>query len=138
MSQVQLSDFPSGAWSDGRIAGDLGHAQSTFEQVIAIDPANRTANHRLGLIAMLRRDYPVAVGYLEAAYRQDPGHRGVVKNLGYAYVWAGQYDLAQGVLASIPEAKKELGIYNWWWGTMGRMDLAQNAEHMVQRLAGAD
>lgn len=138
MAQVQLSEFPTNEWNDRQDVGALAGAQRFFEQALSLDPTNRTANHRLGLIAMLRQDYPSAIGYLDAALRRDPGHRGVVKNLGYVYVWAGHYDKAQALLVNVPEAKRELRVYSWWWATHGRADLAQNAEQMIHRLAILD
>lgn len=136
MAQVQLRDFPSGEWNSPQDASQLALAQTWFEQALRLDPSNRAANHRLGLIALQRKDFPAAIGYLEAALRQDPGHRGVLKNLGYAYVWAGEYEQAGALLRQIEEAKQELRTYVWWWQAQGRSDLAQNAEQMRLLLAG--
>jgi O-Antigen ligase/Tetratricopeptide repeat len=135
MARVQLSDFPTNQWRDGDVGDTLVGAQGLFEHAISFDPANLTANYRLGLIAMLNQDFQTAIDYLDVAYRMDPEHRGVVKNLGYAYVWAGELDQAQDLLTEIPEAKQELGVYSWWWAVQGRSDLAQNAEEMARRLA---
>lgn len=136
LARVQLSDFPSTEWDRPADAWQLALAQVWFEQALSLDPSNRTANHRLGLIALQRKDFTAAIRYLEAALRQDPGHRGVLKNLGYAYVWAGEYEQAQPLLAQVMEAKQELRTYVWWWQSQGRPDLAQNAEQMRQLLAG--
>jgi hypothetical protein len=54
--------------------------------------------------------------------------------LGYDYVWLGQFDRAASLLARIPEAGDELGVYAWWWGTQGREDLAERAAQMAVRL----
>jgi hypothetical protein len=99
------------------------------------DPANPTANHRLGLIAMYRRDFRSAVGFLETAHDQSPGHRGVTKALGLCHVWLGQFDKAQATLEAIPEAGHELGVYSWWWQIHGRGDLTEYASAMQSILA---
>ncbi|MFH1635861.1 MAG: tetratricopeptide repeat protein, partial [Chloroflexota bacterium] len=72
--------------------------------------------------------------HLEAAFQTDPEHRGVRKNLGYSYAWAGQYEKALDVLAPIPEGESELNVYIWWWGTQGRADLSERAQEMVRLL----
>ncbi len=135
MAQVELSDFPSGEWLEPQTVEKLGDAQRLLEQAVLLAPANRTANHRLGLIALLRQDFSTAIAHLQQAYRADPRHRGVVKNLGYAYVWAGEYDAAQALLAGLPEAAIELGYYVDWWAFHGRRDLAQRAKFMADKLA---
>ena len=48
-----------------------------------LDAAARVIT-RLGLIAMLKRDYPSAVAHLEVAYNRAPDHPGLVKSLAYA------------------------------------------------------
>ena len=36
------------------------------------------------------------------------------------------------LLQAIPETGEEMKVYNWWWETQGRNDLAFNAANMVQ------
>lgn len=134
MARVELADFPTGAWDDGRDLPRLAGAEGLFWQALQRHPFNRTANHRLGLIAMLRRDFPAAVARLEVARRADPAHRGIAKALAYSYVWAGQFDQALDLLPQIPEARDELAVYPWWWGTQGREDLSANAGAALARL----
>jgi hypothetical protein len=88
------------------------------------------------MIAMLRRDFNSAVGYLETAHSQAPTHRGIIKSLGYSYVWLGNMDMAQPLLAQIPEARDELDVYTWWWKSQGRGDLSQNAFQALGVLTG--
>jgi tetratricopeptide (TPR) repeat protein len=128
MSQVELAAFPSGKWDDGSQVAALSPAEDLFEQALQLDPNNRTAHHRLGLIATLRRDFPTALAHLEKAHQLDPSHRGIRKSLGYTYVWLGKFDLARQVLAQIPEAQQELDVYIWWWGTQSRPDLSAQAK----------
>jgi hypothetical protein len=134
MARVELAGFPSEQWEDGTKVVSLGTAEVYFRRALAQDAINRTANHRLGLIAMQRRDFSTAVSYLETALWIDGDHRGIFKSLGYAYAWSGDFDQATPLLAKIPEARQELNTYIWWWGTQGRDDLAENANHMLVSL----
>jgi hypothetical protein len=79
---------------------------------------------------MQAREYLTAKGYLEMAHSQDSKHRGVIKSLGYCYVWLDQLEDAAELLADIPEAEYEMGVYSWWWKTQGRADLADRALEM--------
>jgi hypothetical protein len=134
MARVELAGFPSGQWEDGSNVADLGTAEGYFLQALAQDANNRTANHRLGLIAMQRRDFSSAVSYLETAHWIDGDHRGIIKSLGYAYVWSGEFDQAAPLVNQIPEASQELNTYIWWWQEQGRDDLAENAATMLKQL----
>ena len=51
--------------------------------------------------------------------------------MGYSYTWLGQYEQASMLLADLPDVIQELGVYIWWWGAMGREDLAGNAREML-------
>jgi tetratricopeptide (TPR) repeat protein len=128
MAQVDLADFPSNKWDEGQNLAKLGEAKNLFLNAIKFNPQNRTANHRLGLIAIMEKDFQTGVTYLESAYQSDTKHRGILKALGYCYVWAGQIDQSINFLKAIPEATQELGTYSWWWRTQGRNDLAEQAE----------
>ncbi len=134
MAQVELDDFPRDKWQDGSKLPRLAEAESLLKRANQIDPGNVTASYRLGLIAMLRRDYTTARGYLENAYAHDPGQRGVLKALGYCYVWLGEYERAGKLLASLPEVRDELEAYTIWWKEQGRPDLAEKAKKMAEKL----
>ena len=137
MAQVELRGFPGGEWLDERQAlAQYAPARWLLERALALDPANRTANQRLGLLAMKAQDFPQAVRYLEAASRQAPDHRGVRKALGYAYAWAGLQAQAAQALAGLSEARQELQAYSTWWAAQGRPDLAQRAAHLAASLPG--
>jgi hypothetical protein len=126
-AQAQLADFPTGQWSTGTEAPALEATRPLFERALALNPSNMTAHYRLGLLAMLERDFDRAAAHLAAAYAADPGHRGVQKALAYTYVWLGQVDRARPLLAALPEAGRELDNYAWWWRQQGRADLAERA-----------
>jgi O-antigen ligase len=134
MARIELADFPSNRWDDGRNAAALTTVKDEFLSSLRFDSNNITANYRLGLIALERCDFPEAVSYLGTAHRSDPYHRGIQKNLGYAYTWIGQFETARGLLKEIPEAKQEMITFVWWWQTQHRPDLADNARDMTFRL----
>ena len=134
MSQVELKDFPTGKWQTSEIVPDLDLADTTLHTVLQYDLYNQTANYRLGLISMLRQDFKTAVANLEAAHQKAPNHRGIIKSLGYCYVWLGEMDKAQILLDQIPESQHEMEVYIWWWGTQGRPDLSDKASLFLSHL----
>ncbi len=135
MARTELAGWPTRQWADGRNAAALLPAEALFQQAVQINPNNRTAHYRLGLAAMLRREYETAVTHLEAAYALDSDHRGIVKSLGYSYVWVGDLEKAAVLLENIPEARREMTVYSRWWGRQGRPDLAARAAEMIVALA---
>jgi len=74
-----------------------------------------------------RMDFEQALIYLNDAHNLDPTHRGIMKQLGYAQLWAG--DIEQGVmyLQLFPESQDELATYSWWWETQDEDELSQLA-----------
>lgn len=133
MAKVELADFPTGTWDEGHKTDLLSHAESLLQKALEFDPANPGANYRLGLIAMLKRDYLVAINRQEIAYRGNPNHRGIIKALGYSYLWQGQIDAAQRLLTQLPETEHEVGNYISWWRVNRRPDLAFDAEKYLER-----
>lgn len=134
LAQVELQGFPNTGWAGSEIVPRLDAPEGPLRSALQLDPDNRTANHRLGLISMLRGDFESAAHYLEIAHEQSPGHRGILKSLGYCYVWLGEFEKSQQLLSEIPEANNELGVYVWWWDTHGRSDLSKNASDLRSQL----
>lgn len=135
MANAQLAGWPTNQWDDGSEVAKLAPAKRLFTSALKLDPGDRTTHHRLGLVAMIERDFATAVTHLEQAFLQDPDHRGIRKSFGYSYVWSGEADRAQELLEAIPEAEDEMGVYAWWWGEQGRDDLARSALFMSEKLA---
>lgn len=123
--------WPTNQWDAGRNLERFDSAAALFEQALAIEPENRTAHHRLGVIAMVKRDYETAVTHLEQAAAVSEEHRGVTKSLGYSYVWSGQLDLAAPILQLIQESRTEMTVYTSWWERQNRPDLASRASEML-------
>ena len=108
MAQVELEDWPTDKWDDGSDASKLQVSEPFFQNSLAATATNRTANHRLGLIAMLWKNFDGAVTHLEAARQVDDSHPGIRKALAYSYVWSGNSAEAQDLLIHIPEAEQEI------------------------------
>ncbi len=134
MAQSELRGWPTGQWNDGDNIGELALTAPIFQRVVAIDAGNRTAHHRLGLLAMLHQDFDASVVHLEVANEIDPRHRGIAKALGYSYIWQGDINSAIPILMAYPEAEDELDAYTWWWKTQGRDDLAVQANIALAEL----
>jgi lipopolysaccharide biosynthesis regulator YciM len=127
LAQVELERFPESGWLGRKIVNRLEKADASLRTALELDPLNRTANHRLGLISMLRQDFSSAVVYLNTAWEQAPQHRGIIKSLGFSYIWIGEPEIAVSFLKDVPETKKELDAYYFWWKEQGRDDLAGRA-----------
>lgn len=127
MARVELSGFPTNQWAGPDIVGRMQDAEASLLASVKADPANRTANHRLGLIALLRQDFPTAEAYLETAYDWSPKHRGIIKSLGYAYAWNGNLDMAKSLLVDIHESRNEMDTYVWYWIAQGLPELSSYA-----------
>ena len=134
MARLQLVNWPTNEWKDGSGAQALLPAAGSFGEAIRLDPTNRAAHYRLGLISIQQRDFEVAVFHLELAHDADPSHRGIRKSLGYAYAWTGQFDRAYLLHSELPETAEEMRVYAWWWRERGRDDLSANSEWMARLL----
>ena len=136
MAQYELTGWPINKWNMNADVSRLEPARARFQRAVKINPNNRTARHRLGLIALQGGQYGEAQDQLGEAYRIDNHHRGIQKAYGYANAWAGNYDQAAQLLAEIPEAEFELTQYVIWWKRHGRIDLASQADQIKDILKG--
>lgn len=134
MAKIELKDFPTQTWVEGSLAQDLAPVELQFRRALQLNPAQKTANYRMGRIAMVRRDFTEAADYLSRAQQVDPTHPGITKFLGLSYTWNGQFEQAIPLLSQIPGARQELGAYAWWWQTQGREDLSAYAAQMEKQL----
>jgi tetratricopeptide (TPR) repeat protein len=134
MAKIELAEWPKEKLNDESTMEAFSDSERMFIKSLSHNPFNRTALHRLGLISSHRNDFTTAMTYFERAYQVDPGHRGIRKNLGFNYVWTGRYGEAHKLLNEIPEARWEMEVYAWWWGTQGRDDLANSSKEMLYLL----
>jgi O-antigen ligase len=115
----------------------LARAAAHFQRALSLDPAQPTANRRLGMIALDRADFPAAAAYLERAYAREPANQATLKALGYAYMWTGRLDAAERLFRQVDFAsqlRNELDYYRWSWSRQGQDDLASYADDMARRL----
>jgi hypothetical protein len=113
-------------------------AVTFFERTLRLDPAHAVANHRLGMMALERQDFEQALSYLQRAYTREPKDQGVIKALGYAYMYTGQLDAAEVRFQEVEFESRLIGELNYWhrwWGKQKREDLAAYAGEMAQRLS---
>jgi tetratricopeptide (TPR) repeat protein len=136
MARAQLAGFPANQWEDLQQVEAVAPSIVWFEKAVQYDSHNRTALHRLGLVALLGRDFPTAVSYLERAYRVDSQYRGIRKTLAYSEIWSQNLAQALPLLRQLPEAQGELEAYIGWWGSQDRSDLAALAEEASHALSG--
>lgn len=135
MARHELNGFPVARWDERKDLSDLKLARRYLSYALELDPNNRAATYRLGLIAMLEGNFAEATPRLEAALTGRSIPRGLAKALGYSHTWLGNYTRASELLMSVPEARYEMQVYSWWWGTQNRPDLAERAAEMELRLA---
>jgi O-antigen ligase len=101
---------------------------------LELNPSNRTAFHRMGMLALRHGEYERGAKYLEEASALDPEHPGIAKALGYAYTWLGEIDRAYCIFIHFPETGYELSLYSDWWLTQDREDLAEYAAALERML----
>ena len=134
MARLDLAGWPWEGNQEPKVIEDYQVVTQYFQMAKRLDDGNSTANYRLGMLAVGRQDFPEGCRYLKRAFVTSPNHRGIIKNLGFCYVWLGNLDSATAYLRGVPEASYELEVYSWWWGTQNRNDLSDYANQMVLRL----
>lgn len=132
-AQVDLLNYPSGEW-DRRSAETWQPMATAWQLTLASDPDNRTAHHRLGLIALQAHRFSDAVTHLEQGVAQTPQHRGIQKNLGYAYAWQGRSVEGLPYLRAAGVNSAELFAYGHWWKEHQREDLTLTAFQLSQEI----
>ncbi len=100
--------------SDGQRAKLRQEAEMHYRRAIEIDPDNRTAQQRLGLMMVDEGRFDEAVDHLERAWQANPENTTTRKALGLAYVWVGDLERARPLLQTIPGIVDELNVWGWW------------------------
>jgi len=108
-----LSQSPSGApaqsefryiYEQGEQAlseNRLADAEKAFRQILAMNPQDAGAHANLGVIAMRRKQWPLALRELEESARLAPGVSGVRLNIGLTYYGEGDYKSAATAFESV-------------------------------------
>ncbi len=120
-SQAELGiyEWPQWPYQDAlrrNPAVDLDGAIARYQAALALDPANVTANRRLGQIALSRGDLTAAQGWLEAAYAAAPDERATRMLLGELYALHGDVARAQPLLAGVNGEQGQFDARRWWLG----------------------
>jgi hypothetical protein len=113
--------------NDGQRATLRREAADRYRRAIQVDPYDRTARQRLGVILMDENRFDEAVEHLQVAWQADPDNTTTHKALGLAYVWVGEMERARPLLQNVPDIVEELNTWAWWRGTQGQMEQSVNA-----------
>jgi hypothetical protein len=94
---------------------NLSAAEAHYHAALALDPANATANRRLGQIELAREQFVEACGHLETAYQAAPQQRATRQLLGECRALAGQTEEAVKLWKTIDVGQSQLNIRYWWY-----------------------
>lgn len=79
----------------------LGDAERAFQQILAMDPRNAGAYVNLGVVAMRRKQWAIALRDLQQGERLAPGVPGVRLNIGLTNYEEGHYKAAATAFESV-------------------------------------
>ena len=113
--------------NDGQRATLGREAADRYRRAIQVDPHDRTARQRLGVILMDENRFDESVEHLQVAWQADPDNTTTHKALGLAYVWVGELERARPLLQDVAGIIEELNTLAWWRGTQGQMEQSVNA-----------
>ncbi len=100
-------------------AVDLAPVVARYQAALAENPANATANRRLGQIELSLGQYAAARRHLEAAHAADPGHRGGRQLLAESYAIDGELETAAALLGAIDLSLGQIDARVWWYDHIG-------------------
>jgi hypothetical protein len=103
---------------------NLEPAVARYRVALALDPANPTANRRLGQIERSRGEYDAARAHLEAAEAAAPGQRATRQLLGEAYAISGDPARAAAMWQGIDLDQGQISLRVWWYEHAGEKQRA--------------
>ena len=110
---------------------NLSRAISYYQMALALDPANVTANRRLGQLELSRGEYKAACQHLQAAYTAAPSQRASRQLWGECNALAGDTRSAVMLWQTIDVSQQQLVLRRWWYLYIGDQERAS-------RMAGAE
>jgi tetratricopeptide (TPR) repeat protein len=110
---------------------DLAPAIAQYRTALAIDPANVTADRRLGQIELSRGEYDAARHHLETAYAVAPEQRATRQMLGESYAIAGEFEKAVALWKTIDVSENQLAIRQWWYDHIGERERAARLQTAI-------
>jgi predicted Zn-dependent protease len=102
-----------------RLEAHLGRPLAEFERALAFDPANATANRRLGMIELARGEYEEALRHLEAAYAAEPTSSTTQQLYGEALIVNGRVEEGRAVWAGVNDDQNQLAARVFWYQHIG-------------------
>jgi tetratricopeptide (TPR) repeat protein len=102
----------------------LDSAIQHYQAALALDPANVTANRRLGQIELSRGQYELAWQHLEMAYAAAPSQRATRQLLGECYAVAGDVERATALWRTVDVSQGQLMARQWWYEHLGEQEQA--------------
>lgn len=134
-SQAELSVYTWPEWygqDDVRSVVDLQPAVDKFEQALALEPSNGTANRRLGQIELSLGEYGDALRHLQAAYVTEGWSVTTRQLLGEALIVNGYVAEGRALWAEVNNEQLQLVYRAEWYEHIGD----QKRESAVRLAAG--
>jgi len=113
---------------------NLAPAIAHYRAALALDPANVTANRRLGQIELSLGQYQAARRHLEAAYAAAPSQRATRQLLGESYALAGEIERAAALWQTIDVSQGQLRLRQRWYDHIGEL---QQGARLARAVAGS-
>jgi tetratricopeptide (TPR) repeat protein len=128
-TQVELSVYSNQEWGMQDVLRrsskvNLTPAIVRYQMALALDPANATANRRMGQIELSQGQYDSARHHLEAAYATAPGQRATRQLLGESYAIAGEIERAAALWRTVDVSQGQLGLKEGWYSYLGEKEHA--------------
>ena len=121
-SQAELSVYSWPEWpiQDAvRRQVDLSQPIAEFDEALAWDPQNSTANRRLGMIELSSGQYEDALRHLQAAYAVESTSVTTRLLLGEALIVNGYVGEGQALWAGVNKAQHQLELRVFWYEYIG-------------------
>ena len=121
-SQEELSLYSRPEWQiqdQVRRSVDLSRSVAGFEQALALNSGNATANRRLGMIELSLGRYEEALAHLEAAYTAEPDVMTTRQLLGEALIVNGHLEEGQALWSGVSNEQRQLELRVDWYQQVG-------------------
>lgn len=113
---------------DADRVGNFEKAQGYYQRVLARDPNNFEALHRLGILEDKKQNFPAAESYYLSALKLDPSNSDLLSDIGYSYMLQGRDDYGERYLREAlkyqPGHVRSLDHLGWFYGRTGQYDQA--------------
>ncbi len=115
---------------------NLTRAIAYYRAALDIDPANVTANRRLGQIELARGNYEASCRHLQAAYAAAENQRAVRQLWGECLALAGDIRSAATLWQTVDVSQQQLELRQWWYWYLGEQERAARIAAAEQVLFG--